>query len=712
MSLQEKLSKLSQNLQETKAEESKKSQEKELEPIRLRIKELENQKSQIELVKGSLELKSNEKTGKGMKEFSIETESNIKKETTQLDALIEKNKETLQTIGVENRDQITANPDFAEDPEIVSYKKSKEQGEDLKMADFALKERLSTLGINIDTENFSYDSAEKALAEKLQSLDGELLQEKLKTPEGKEEAIEAIAKDLENTLTQTSFSKDEKTGAEVLSLNRDKGKIIVQGEKIKFENWDRIDLIPKEIDVLEKTYGSDVVKEALKKAYENKTELAFNDFDKNSKNIDKELKEDLERASPEKGVEANKAVREFQDLAKTFKNTLKEKAEELKSKGVDFNPNYIQNYGGDYEKYATLGDYDQDNQLIEEVMRNSQTYPPKLNFDALKEYTEKRIGHIKELTEDIKKLETEEDVNMFTSGDKDGNRYEPRRESGIGRAHKNILYTKFEGVKRPGYYENEQSWNQTKVKGLMQFKSYDEASTYFNEKDLDRKNLKERIVETIATGIETYMKGKELRKEIETQKFGRDIGSIENEVSRLEKNKKEALNLMTELIKIENQLPNEDVILSGNEIKVPSIGEELEQLKKDKETEEQNLKNLKQKISNHESNKPKSYLGVEFGIEKWKTSLTDLKQEQKTLEDKIKKNDEDYSALSKNYSFRIPAPEYSDIETIVEEQYLQANSKEIFFNLKNQLTEVINQKAPESVLRLDKEYKDLKKSLS
>ena len=77
MSLQEKLSKLSQNLQETNTEEGKKSQEKELEPIRLRIKELENQKSQIELIKGSLELKSDEKTGKGMREHSIETESKI-----------------------------------------------------------------------------------------------------------------------------------------------------------------------------------------------------------------------------------------------------------------------------------------------------------------------------------------------------------------------------------------------------------------------------------------------------------------------------------------------------------------------------------------------------------------------------------------------------------------------------------------------------------
>ena len=699
MSLQEKLSKLSQNLQETKAEEDKKSQEKELEPIRSRIKELENQKSQIELIKGSLELKSDEKTGKGMKEFSTETESKIKKETTQLDTLIEKNKEALKTIGVESLDQLTTNPDFTEDFEVVSYKKSKEQVEDLKMADSALKEKLMTLGINVDTENFSYDSVEMVLAEKLQSLEDELLQEKLKTPEGKQEAVETLSKNLEKSILQTSFSKDEKIGVEVLSLNGGEGKIIVQDEKTKFENWNRIKLTPKEIDILEKTYSSDVVKEALKKAYENKTESAFEDFDKNSKNIDKELKSDLERASPEKGIEANKAFREFQNLSNTFKTTLKEKAEELKAKGVNFSPDYVQNYGGNYKEYGKLGEYDQDSELIEQIMRNPSTYPPRLNFDALKEYTDKRIEQIKELTEDIKKLETEEDVSRFTRGE----------ESGIRKAHKNILYTKFDGVKRPQYYANEQSWEQTKVKGLMQFKSYDEALNYFNKKDSDRKILKDKIVKTIETGIETDIKGKELRKEIESQKFGRDISSIENEISRLEKNKKEALTLMTELIKIEASLPNEDVILSGNEIKVPSIGKELEQLKKDTETEEQNLKNLKQKISNHESSKPRL-----FGKDQWEKDLTDLKQEEKELKGKISKmGNESYSALYKNYSFRIPVPQYSDVEKIVNEQkYLQANSREIFSYLKNQLNEVVNQKVPESVLRLNKEYKDLEKSLS
>jgi hypothetical protein len=699
MSLQEKLSKISQNLQETKAETEKKTQEKELEPIRLRIKELENQKNQLDLVKGSLELKSSDKTGKGMREYSKETDEQAKKESTRLDTLIDKNKEALQTMGVENKDQLVENSEFAEEPEVVSYKKAKEETTSLQMSDSALKEKLKTLGVDTDVENFSYDSAEKSLAEKLQSVEGELLQEKLKTPEGKEEAIEALSKNLEKNIAQVNFSKDGKTGAEVLSLNRGDSKITISGEKTKFEGWRNAKLLPDEMSALEKTYGAEVLKEAVRKAYENKIQNSFDESDKENKNIDKALKEDLERASPEKGAEANKAFREFQNLANIFKTTLKEKAEELKAKGVDFNPNYVQNYGGDYEKYAMLGEYDTDNQLVEQTMRNSQTYPPRLNFDALKEYTEKRIEQIKELTEDIKKLETQDDINKFTRGE----------NSGIGKAHKNILYTKFDGVKRPQYYANEQSWEQTKVKGLMQFKSYEEASAYFKKKSLERETTKQKLVQSLETGIEAQQKGKELRKEIETQNFGGGVNDVENEVSRIEKNKQEALTLMSELIKLESELPNEEVILNGSEIKVPSVGKQLEQLRKDRETEEQNLKNLKQKISNHESNKPKL-----FGKDKWEKDLSDLKQEQKDLEEKIRKmSNEDYSALSKKYTFRIPTQQYSNVEKLVNEQkYVQGNSKEIFNNLRTQLNEVISRKAPESVITLNKEYKDLEKKLS
>lgn len=699
MSLQEKLSKISQNLRETQAEADRKSQEKELEPIRSRIKELENQKNQLDLVKMSLELKSGEKTGKGMKEYSKETEEQAEKEATRLDTLIDKNKDTLQTMGVGNKDQLVENQEFVEEPEVVSYKKAKKEVGYLKIADSSLKEKLKTLGVNTDEENFSYSSAEKALAEKMQSVAGELLQEKLKTPEGKEEVIEELSKNLEKNIAQVNFSKDGRSGTEVLSLNRGDSKITISGGKTRFEGWRSVKLLPKEMSVLEKTYGAKVVKEAVRKAYENKIQTSFDEFDKESKNIDKDLEEDLEKASPEKGIEANKAFHEFQNLANIFKTTLAEKAGELKEKGVDFSPNYVQNYGGDYEKYARLGEDDTDNQLVEQMMRNPQTYPPRLNFDALKEYIEKRIEQIKELTQNIKKLETQDDINKFTRG----------QNSGIGEAHKKILYTKFDGVRRKQYRANEYSWEQTKVKGLMQFESYEEAKTYFKKESLERETTKQKFVQNLEAGMEAQQKAEELRKEIEVQNFGGDINDVENKVSRIEQNKQEALTLMSELIKLESELPQEEVILNGNEINIPSVGKKLVQLRKDREVEEQNLKNLKQKISNHELSKPKL-----FGKDKWGEDLAKFQQEQKDLEEKIRKiSNEDYPALSRKYTFRIPTQRYSAVEKLVNEQkHVQGDAKEIFNNLRIQLNEVINRTAPESIIILYKEYKDLEKKLS
>jgi len=701
MSLQEKLSKMSQNLQETKAETEKQTQGKELKPIRVRIKELENEKNQLELVKGSLELKSDKNIGKGMREYSKDTNKKEKKESSRLDTLIDKNKEALHTMGIESKDQLVENKAFAEETEVVSYKKAKKETANLETSDNALKEKLKTLGVSMDEENFSYDSAEKALAKKLLSLDSELLQEKLKTPEGKNEAIEKLSKNLEKSIPQGSFFKDEKTGLQTFNLSRGEGKITIQEEKIKFEGWRRIKLLPDEITALEKIYGKNVVKEALLKAYGNKIESAFENFDKDTKNIDKTLKKDLERANPEKGVEANKVFQEFQNLSNIFQTTLKEKAEELKSKGVHFNPNYVQNYGGEYKTYGMLTEYSQDNQLIEQIMQNPLTYPPRLNFDALKEFIDKRIEQIKELTEDIKKLETEEDIIKFTTG----------KKSGIGEAHKNILDIRFDfdGVKRPQYHANEQSLEQAKVKGLMQFKSYEEASNYFNKKEAERENVKGKILQVVETGIDADSKRKELRKEMEAQNFGKVIYDIENEVSRIERNKKDALALMSELIKLEAELPKEQVILSGNEIKVPSIGQQLEQLKKDREIDEQSLRNLKQKISSHESSKPKL-----FGKAKWEKDLADLNQEQKDLEEKIRKiENEDYPALSRKYTFRIPTEEYSDVERIVKEQkYIKGSPSEVLDNLKAQLNEMVNRKAPSSVINLYKEYKDLEKKLS
>ena len=491
-----------------------------------------------------------------------------------------------------------------------------------------------------------------------------------------------------------SFLKDKKTGVQTLSLNINdsEGKITIQDKETKFKDWNRMKLFDdeKKITALENIYGKDIVKKALLKAYKNKIELAFEKFDCETENKDKIIKEYLEKVSPEKGVEVNKAFREFENLANVFLATLKEKSEELKVKGVYFDPHYIESLGGYYREFVILDSSGKDDKFIKQTMNDRSAYPPRLNFDALKKHIDKRMRQIKELTEDIKKIETKEDANKFKNDEK----------SGINKAYKNMSSMN---------YDKLENWEKMEFKALTQFKSYEEALDYFNIKNAERENVKGKIFQVLENGINVNFKAKELRKEIKEQNFNRGIDDVENEISRIEKNKKDSLFLMNELIRLESELPKEQVIFNRSQVEIPSARQQLEQLIKDQKIEEQNLENLKQKISIQELNKPKL-----FGKNNWEKELADLKQKQKDLEEKISKmKNEDHSILLRKCFFQIPTERYSDIEKLVEEQkYIQGSPSEVFVNLKAQLNKIINHKVPSSVISLYKEYKDLEKKLS
>lgn len=207
MSLENKLSQISNKIRENKENESKKIQEENLEPIRLNIKNIEKTKFQLGLIFNSLKLKSGKDSGSGMREYSIKADNEFKGENTRLDKLINKNQEALKTIGIENKDQLLENSDFSEDEEIISYKKAKEQKENLELSDSALRKKLLSLGINIDQENFSYDLAEKVLQEKIEQVNKELTLEKAKTPEGKEQLKEELLQYFDKKIPSFSFAK-------------------------------------------------------------------------------------------------------------------------------------------------------------------------------------------------------------------------------------------------------------------------------------------------------------------------------------------------------------------------------------------------------------------------------------------------------------------------------------------------------------------------
>lgn len=700
MSLKEKLSKITKEIEETEAESEKKAQEKLLEPILIRIQQLENQKNLLETVKSSLGLESSKETGKGMREYSKETIEDIEKENITLDTLVENNKKAVESLGIKDRADLLSNSEFANEPEIVKYKKVTEQAKDLEEADIALQERLVSLGINIGKENFSYDSVEKALTEKIQSVEGLLLQEKLKTPKGREEAAEILAKELEVNISRSSFSEDSKTGSKTIYLEPHIGEILISGEKTKINNWKYAELLPKNFNDLRRIYGSEVVVKALNKAYEYKIDDAFKQFDKDAKNIDETLKKNLERSSPEKWNEAREKIKEFNSLKQLLEETLQEKAKALKEKNVDFNPVYVQNYGGTYEKYGLLTDEKYYNDFIEETIREPDQFPPKLYFDALKEYVEKRIAHIKELIEDIKKLETKEDVFNFTE----------KENKGISKAHKNILKTDFKEIVRPQKNSWETSWDQLIVKGLENFKSYYEASRYFEKVSQERQNIKEKFLEVLKIAVDADIKRQELKKEIKNLELGEDINvnDMDSFFDRLEVNRNSATTLLEKLTVLESQLPSGLIILYGKTIEVSSVSSKMKELRESQKKAEEDLKDTINSIKIHEQKRPKI-----IGKRTWQETLDEYKAKQKDIEKKISVIPSEVSNLYRKQYFYIPDVASYDIEKIVKDQkQVQGEKDNIFSELKAQLEPMVKIDLPVSMVQLYKEYQDLVRKIT
>lgn len=731
MALADKLSQMTEQLQEQKSQEAILAQQQELAPIRAKIKELEVRKNQLDLIKGSLEVQpvrirdyaadENDVVVPGTRQYDTITKNESEKTTKTLDDLIKANAEALKTKNIENIHDLIGDEDFAQEEEVVSYKQAAKSSEDLKARNALLHRRLDVLGIHIPIEDFSYDVAETAIAEKMKSIDDELVQEKIKTPEGRKAAVETLAKDLENVIPNLLVGKDENSNAHTLAFGYSDSKVVVFGENnknVKFEGWSRASLVSEDFANFEKKYNPEILQEALNTAYKNKIEKSFKDFEKNKNDIDSDLLADLERSSPEKRVEALGVVREFRDLAVTLKNTLNQKSEELKLKGIDFDPNYVQNYGGQYKEYCELTMSDQANQIIKETLQNPDVYPPRVNFDSLKELTEKRIEHINELIADIKKIDNQADIQRFTG----------TTGVGIYLARKNMSDTKNYDIIRQVYSPGTGSWEQTKVKGLMKFNSYAEAKNYFEQKATGKENIKQKFLYSIETAFVCKQKMTELQNEAAMQNLRQDpnpsnysISNIESEFESIQRNKKAALELMSQITSLESSLPQEELILSNGKIEVLSVSQKMEKLKIDTQTQKQNLIEVKQRLEKNYPNKTGQLLEDRiknypkkpalFGKDTWQNNLDDLNL-QKELEQKISKMErEDYNELYNKRFIYIRTDEYSPMRKIIEEQNAKGLPGQILEGLKVGLKALAEREAPATVVKLLAEYKALQSQL-
>jgi len=531
MSLEQKLSNLTKNIENKKRQEAKELEEMELGPVRSKIKELEDKKYLLELIKGSLNLKSGERimsdsynkyTGIGMGEYSNETKANLEKEIAKLDSLIIKNKEALAGLNINNREELVDNfKDDEEASEVHDYLNAKDRNEDLNNRDESLKEKLKTLDVPINNDNFSYSSAEKTIDEKLGGLDNEIFKEKLKTPEGKIEAIESLSLELEKLLPATGLIKDDNTTYRFSFDNR-QNKIYFINNEAKINKGSYIHLLPdffsfpddRKLSEVESKYGEDVIKGAIKKAYFDKIEKSFGEFNK--------------------------------------------------------------------------------------------------------------------------------------SKDKD----------------------------------------------------------YFANKHLDINTIKNNVHKKIEEIIDFNLKIVEINKEVKNQNFCSNHTYLENELSKIEENKKDAIRILGELARIESELSGEDLILNGVTINVLSVGKEIEEQKNKIKKEEINLKNKENEIHNRK----KGFFETE---KKWRDDLRILNEDFNKLKSKIDAmSREEMNELYKRYYIYIPTKDYSDTKRIVEAQKdLKGKPDEVFKNLREELQGIIDKKAPESIVKLNKEYKEMEEKL-
>ena len=166
-------------------------------PINDKVKTLQSEKDQLELIYGSLSLMSRPylNIGKGMKEYSNDVKESYKNSAGKIESIISQKKEFLDSIGIKNIDDLVNNEDYNKEKEVVEFNEEKTKDDELKKADSKLIDRLKELGVVIEGD-FSYENIEKKAMERIKLLDNEIIEEKLKTKTGKEEVVNDLSKEI------------------------------------------------------------------------------------------------------------------------------------------------------------------------------------------------------------------------------------------------------------------------------------------------------------------------------------------------------------------------------------------------------------------------------------------------------------------------------------------------------------------------------------
>jgi len=690
-SLREKLAEKTRAFNEEQLVAERSKAEAELAPIRQKINKLEKRQQKLEILKNSLIAKTNKAAGDGpgMSEYAQQVLHRGKTEAERVDELMVENRAALAEMGIKDLGDLVARQEFAESDEVLNYQEAQRNLKDLKQSDEALWQEFNKLAITPLNQETSYEQIAIALQAELEVVEREIISEKIKTPEGRQEVILSLAEKISQQLPKFSFDRDASKNYFLNDWgNHYHRNVYFNNNQRKGDiNWKTEKIIPNKLTEIIELAGPDLSLEAIKTAYSQQLEQEIKKFDDQHEKwrfLNEQISTDQEilNSLPEQ-------LREFSKLQERTRAELLKKSEEFKESKIDFNSDRVTGYGTNYQYFIEIQkDW---SELITEEAKNTNLFP-KIQPTKLQDYLSKSSLNLEDFIKDIKKLSSEADVKSFLKDEKKGirlihhNHYDAER---LLRGSQDNLYSKF---------------NET----FPNIKTLTEAKEIISRAISEQNNAKIKILDGIMTAVSLQLKKRELDAAIDRLGIDsyakQDVGHY---LSNLEKDKQSAQRALLAVKEAMRVLPKDkELILNNHRIVVPAVEAARNSLNEYLTVLLDNLRLTKKQLEEHQQKKPKL-----FGLKTWENKLNQILNDKKTNENALSDQKEKIASCQKQCQYYIDNEEYSRVNYLFKDLKAQGTSEEIFTGLINELQTVINQEVPIEINKLYQEYSELEKRL-
>lgn len=605
---------------------------------------------------------------------------------------IEANKELFEGKGVTSLESFINHPQFQKVEEVDRYQQLLVETPELSLDTEMLLQKIGSKGygqyaeLNEDT----ISSAKKAIENLRPFVEKQILKTKLEIPEKRQEVIEAEAAKLEEVLPVMKVSTLDKM--EFGTRNNPDSYIEQKGTDTKFNRWWEAELIPKEFGALEATYGSEVAQEILSAAHKQKVHSAIEEYDSRNGNyisFEKVLAENNAEAL----LDAKEVFRAFNDTVYEAQNVLKQKSEELLSKGISFDPRFIPLYGGTYEEYVFPLDGKSSYESIQSSLydkNRDHPFPPKYPYKDVQKLIQERITDIQEFIEVITSIQNQQDIDNFGESVRNG----APKEKTAQYFHKKQMNARLN--KKPPF--NELTSITDRVTSL-----YDAEKHLKNRKEIYTKK-EDIFVGAIEKAIEAKIMLKELQKEVRDI-TGSDASPTEwkRVLERTAESSENAKQDLRVLDILEASLSDKSYRLERGFIVDISIEDQMKIVR----TELEGLRSERQVVENKIINHPAK--GIFEGKESYNKKIVLLKTESAEILKKITLKDDELGRLS-NTTHRLifPNSSWQDLKNITTPA---GPASEILGSVRTFLSTIADKSVHPELLQRVEKYHDLRKSL-